>query len=401
MRIVMMGNKLTLVSGHSRPAWQAGRDLQSRGHEARMVVSTTDARTTERHASLVETEGYKRLWAERLEFAGPALRTGESALRKRLAPVLAEADAVHFFDMRALLHVSRMFDGHIGARTILQVSSLPNLTPGDLLKAGWGGAVRALTRVPDAVSFLAPAWAVRRLLRRADELVCTSRFLAETMVQRYAVAANRVGVVYPGVIPIDGDLDELPDRPDYIYFGWPGAHRGTLDAAAAMGRFLQTQPRARCMVSTYRMSRWFGEDALVLRALRGRFARMGVRSVGFLPDIRRRLLGARAAVLPFRSPFGYAQPPVVALEAMAAGVPVISTDVGSVGEVVTDGDNGFLIEARDLDTVAERMNRLWTDADLHRNMSIRAKRTILRKFTLDAMLQGMLRVYERPYDQAN
>ena len=56
MRVVMLGNKLTLVSGHSRPVWQTARRLCGQGHEVRMVVSTMDARTGARLAFLARKD---------------------------------------------------------------------------------------------------------------------------------------------------------------------------------------------------------------------------------------------------------------------------------------------------------------------------------------------------------
>ena len=55
--------------------------------------------------------------------------------------------------------------------------------------------------------------------------------------------------------------------------------------------------------------------------------------------------------------------PVSLLEAMACGLPVVSTDAGSAGELIRDGENGFLFRARDFRTLASRLAHLIRDED--------------------------------------
>ena len=396
MRIVFLGNGLSLASGHSRFAWQMARHLLDSGSSARIVGS--ESRTTKlrpQHMALVRREGYEALWRERVEFAPGTLRGDNRCLRRQLEPVLSDADIVHVFDMRALWALHRMFDGRIPTRALLQFSSLPNLKLKYIAHAGTGALLQMVTNRTHIVSALMPTWCVARVFRPAHAVVCTSEFLAAALLEQYGVPETKTHVVPAGVDDsVDGG-EQIHDRPDYIYFGWPGAHRGTLDAARSFARFLCQYPDAQCLVCAFAYNRLLGEGTLIIRSLKRRFARLGVRHAGFLPDIRSRLRGVRAAVLPFRSPFGYAQPPVVVLEAMAAGVPVISTDVGSVNEIVRDGENGFLVRRGDVAGISECMRRLWIDDDLYAKMSAIAKTTILERYTLQRQLAGTQETYER------
>ena len=56
--------------------------------------------------------------------------------------------------------------------------------------------------------------------------------------------------------------------------------------------------------------------------------------------------------------------PVSVIEAQAAGKPVVSTDVGGVRDVVTDGVSGFVVPPGDIDAVADRLHRLAEDPEL-------------------------------------
>lgn len=60
---------------------------------------------------------------------------------------------------------------------------------------------------------------------------------------------------------------------------------------------------------------------------------------------------------------------LVALEAMACGVPVVTTNAGGLPEVVPDGECGFLLPVGDVAGMAERTVRLLTDEDLYRRLS--------------------------------
>jgi glycosyltransferase involved in cell wall biosynthesis len=70
----------------------------------------------------------------------------------------------------------------------------------------------------------------------------------------------------------------------------------------------------------------------------------GVKVTGMVPDVRPWYRGALAAVVPLRTGAGTR---LKILEAMAAGVPVISTPLGAEGLEVTDGENILLVDADD------------------------------------------------------
>ena len=56
--------------------------------------------------------------------------------------------------------------------------------------------------------------------------------------------------------------------------------------------------------------------------------------------------------------------PKAALEAMASGVPLVSTRVGQAAELVVDGDNGLLADVDDVDALAAAVERVYADASL-------------------------------------
>jgi glycosyltransferase involved in cell wall biosynthesis len=79
---------------------------------------------------------------------------------------------------------------------------------------------------------------------------------------------------------------------------------------------------------------------------------------------------------------------------MALGKPVVVTDVGGLSEVVTDGEQGFLVPAGDASALAEPIERLLLDAELRRRMGDNA-RTRARDFDIRVAVASMERAYER------
>lgn len=74
---------------------------------------------------------------------------------------------------------------------------------------------------------------------------------------------------------------------------------------------------------------------------------------------------------------------LVRIEAMAAGLPVVTTVAGGADEVIDDGRDGFIVDFRRPDQIAQRVLRLAADAGLRREMGRRAQGKQRQKFNVD------------------
>jgi len=79
--------------------------------------------------------------------------------------------------------------------------------------------------------------------------------------------------------------------------------------------------------------------------------------------------------------------PWTILEAMAAGIPVIATNVGAVPEIIENNENGILIEPRDPKIIAESIEKLINNKDLIEKFSQNGKKTVIEKFNLQEMIK--------------
>jgi glycosyltransferase involved in cell wall biosynthesis len=85
--------------------------------------------------------------------------------------------------------------------------------------------------------------------------------------------------------------------------------------------------------------------------------------------------------------------PMVMLEAMASGVPVVATDKPGTNEFVRDGDNGLLVPLDDPQAVAEATSRIWLDTHLRERL--RANGLIyVKQFALPNIVKQHLAHYK-------
>jgi len=94
-------------------------------------------------------------------------------------------------------------------------------------------------------------------------------------------------------------------------------------------------------------------------------------------------------------PTYYDGQPIVILEAMSAGLPIISTDVGSIAETVMDGENGFIIPPGRPDKIAEKILLLYRDKNLRTSMSAMSKKIYETRFTKEVFLNNVQRVFHQ------
>jgi glycosyltransferase involved in cell wall biosynthesis len=86
--------------------------------------------------------------------------------------------------------------------------------------------------------------------------------------------------------------------------------------------------------------------------------------------------------------------PMAISEAMAAGVPVITSNRCGMPYMVEDNRSGFLIEPDDVAQIADRLNRLLGSAELRRSMAARGRKIAMARFHPSEVAQKTLRVYQ-------
>jgi len=86
--------------------------------------------------------------------------------------------------------------------------------------------------------------------------------------------------------------------------------------------------------------------------------------------------------------------PFSLLEAMAAGLPIITTDVGGIKEIITDQKNGLLIKPAKPQELAEKIKYLLNNRELADQLARQAQIDVKEKFSLQAMLEKTWSEYQ-------
>lgn len=86
---------------------------------------------------------------------------------------------------------------------------------------------------------------------------------------------------------------------------------------------------------------------------------------------------------------------IASLEAMAMGLPVITTPVGGVPDIMEEGRTGFLVPPDDLAALAERIRRLRSDPELRLRMGLAGRRRVETRFDADAIGAVVVDVLKR------
>jgi UDP-glucose:(heptosyl)LPS alpha-1,3-glucosyltransferase len=247
-------------------------------------------------------------------------------------------------------------------------------------------------------------WVFRRIARRqfqgryASHVIAPSRMVAEHFRRFHDVPAERISVVYNGFDAADGLPDPRQARDDFRRrLGLDDRHVAILFAAhnypikglgpllCAFAPVARDNPWARLIVCGSRRDGAFRRQAQRLDIADR------VLFLGFVDDPRT----CFAAADLFAYPTFYDPCSLVVLEAMAAGLPVITTAQNGAGELLTEGAGGFVIESPwALDQWSQRLTLLVRDAALRRRMGQQA-RAAAGGMSMEVRLRELLAVLDR------
>src|SRR4051812_34416010 len=227
--------------------------------------------------------------------------------------------------------------------------------------------------------------AIRYFLRRATCIVVLSEGWAQWV---RSVSGNADIVCVPN--PVLGRVPRAaPERDTILFMGLLCEAKGLyelIEAFASLRRRLaETRPNLRLVCAGQGDSAPFEAHA----------RRLGVADAvvfpGWVEGSAKHAWMARAAVSALPS---YAEGmPMSLLEAMAAGIPSVTTAVGSVPEVVEDGANGLLVEPRDVPALERALARVLEDPAFAARIADAARETVRRRFAGGAVLAELERVY--------
>ena len=247
----------------------------------------------------------------------------------------------------------------------------------------------------------------RQLLRRfykpfMHQYIALSQDLASYLLHKIGVPPSRIAQIYNGVDserfhPAGEHRDSVPHAgfagPGHFVIGTVGRMHDVKDPltlARAFVRLMQVMPGAEQRLRLVMV----GEGPLRER-VRMLLAEAGVDQYAWLPgernDVARIMRSFDLFVLPSLAE-GISN---TILEAMATGLPVLATAVGGNPELIQAGVTGTLVPRDDPESMARAMRAYAESAELCRRHGMEARRTIERRFGMDAMVNAYMAVYDQ------
>lgn len=233
---------------------------------------------------------------------------------------------------------------------------------------------------------------VHRLLHAQSIVLCQGEWWRRWFGDTFGLPAAQCRVV-ENWLASDALLDAEP-RPcgrdaevRILFLGWVEDHKGVPELIDAVARLAadRTLPPVRLHLAGDGGGRAEAEARVAAAGLGGR-----VEFLGWIEGEAKARALAAADV--FCLPSHAEGLPNALLEAMAAGLPVVSTPVGSIPDVVAPGENGLLVPVRDAGALAHALRTLVADPALRARIGARAREDARARFSLAAGAQRMIEV---------
>jgi glycosyltransferase involved in cell wall biosynthesis len=230
-------------------------------------------------------------------------------------------------------------------------------------------------------------------VRLADRVVAVSHDLKRELAER-GHTSDHVEVIHNGVpdvqVPAFARADaraEMLAGPDTLLFGTVAVlskQKGITYLLDAARTVIERIPQARFVIAG---------DGPLRQSLMQQAVQQGlgehVRFIGYRQDVPRLMAGFDIYVQPSL----WEGLPLVLLEALRAGRPIVATRVGGNPEAVIDGQNGVLVEPADVIALADALIRVGQDEQFRAAAAQRNAERFERRFALDAMVAAHLQLY--------
>jgi glycosyltransferase involved in cell wall biosynthesis len=231
-------------------------------------------------------------------------------------------------------------------------------------------------------------WLERWLSRLTTSVVCVAAAVRELGLTARACDPGQSVVIHNAVdVTSFAPIRRRSDPPRIISVGRFAFPKDFSTLASALARI---QPDYRAVLVGD------GPDLPQVRAALGRQGLAPrVELLGARRDVHDLLAASDVFVLSSRSE-GF---PVSILEAMAAGLPVVASDVGGVAEAVVDGETGLIVPAGDAAALAGALERLLEDPGLRRRFGERGRERARRLFDVETFRVAHLELYRRELER--
>jgi len=209
---------------------------------------------------------------------------------------------------------------------------------------------------------------LEKLIQTARLIITETDYSEKFLRERFPERADRVHRIYNGLNLAEfGHADFSSDPPLIVAIGRLIPKKGFANLIRACGLLVEHRISFRCEI--------FGEGPLE-NQLGAQIEDLGlqerVQLLGAKPqhDLREHLARANVFVMPSvaEAEGGMDNLPTVIMEAMAAGLPVVSTRIGGIPEMIVENETGFLVQPEDALALVGAIEKVTNDLSLGRRL---------------------------------
>jgi glycosyltransferase involved in cell wall biosynthesis len=229
-----------------------------------------------------------------------------------------------------------------------------------------------------------------RLLFKNTHVIC----LSEKLIKDITFVYDKQPFIVPNGIPVV-DYDRIkvstPVKPIVLYLSNLYIRKGVLDFVNSIEKLKKTDTNFEAWIvgnSTVELSIDELKKEIVSKNLQDLIEVKGPKYGKEKYEILK-----QASVLVFPTAWPNEAFPIVNLEAMNAGLPIISTPEGGIPDQIIDGLNGFLVPKDDHSQIAEKINTLLSDSNLYKNMAENNRKKFHKFYTLESFEKNIAHVF--------
>jgi glycosyltransferase involved in cell wall biosynthesis len=234
---------------------------------------------------------------------------------------------------------------------------------------------------------LAKSW-LRIVLRKAARVVVLSGHWRDEVLK--IEPASRTAVIgNPVPVPISVVPLQRPAR-TVLFLAWLDRDKGVLDLVRAIPAVLRSVPEASFVIAGRGIPGGESPES-IMELARSLHVAHALRVPGWVEGSRKDSLLRESDV--FVLPSYCEALPVGLLEAMACGVPVVTTRVGGIPDVVEDGVNGLLVEPGQPQALARALIAMLTDDALRIRLREAAHRDVRSRYSTESVIADLELLY--------
>jgi 1,4-alpha-glucan branching enzyme len=220
--------------------------------------------------------------------------------------------------------------------------------------------------------------------RKADKIIVVSNENRQDVINQYNVPEEKIATI-PNGVNVSRFKPSDCDSKTIIFVGRLHERKGIDKLLESFAKVISEDSEAKLKIVGS------GEDEQRLKDLAKKLhlGKKNLVFLGFVPE--KKLADVYSSSSIFALPSYYEGFGIVLIEAMSAGLPLVSVRTGGAVEVIEEGENGYLV---DYDNMHEALLKLLGDKDLRVQMGIASREKVEKEYDWKRIADEVLKVYQ-------